>query len=169
MNDRLQPTVVRFGAFELDLDAERLLENGRVVRLQPQPFKLLRLLASQPGRLVTREAIQATLWTNDTFVDFEQGVNFAIKQLRDALGDRAEHPLYVQTVPKRGYRFVAPVSAGTELDETGERHLQKVLWENIADLRLADDRRRRQLAAIVVALVCVAVLLVLLLLGGIGR
>src|SRR4030095_15226293 len=111
MSSPTRPPVVRFGAFELDLEAERLLKNGRPVRLPPQTFKLLRLLTNQPGRLVTREEIQAALWTNDTFVDFEQGVNFAIKQVREALGDRAENSIFVETVPKRGYRFLAPVSA----------------------------------------------------------
>ena len=111
MSDPSRRSIVHFGSFELDLEAERLLKNGRQVRLQPQPFKLLRLLTNQPGRLVTREEIQAALWTNDTFVDFEQGVNFAIKQVREALGDRAENSIYVETVPKRGYRFLAPVSA----------------------------------------------------------
>jgi DNA-binding winged helix-turn-helix (wHTH) protein len=91
MHEPSRPTVLRFGAFELDLDAERLLKNGRLVRLQPQPFKLLRLLTNQPGKLVTREAIKAALWTDDTFVDFEQGVTFTIKQVREALGDRAEN------------------------------------------------------------------------------
>ena len=98
----------RFGPFELDLDAGQLLKNGRVIRIQPQPFRLLCLLTSRPGALITREEIQASLWAGDTFVDFEQGVNFAVKQVRDALGDRAEDPHYVQTVPKRGYRFLAP-------------------------------------------------------------
>lgn len=109
---------------------------------------------------------------NILFVDFEQGVNFAVKQLRDALGGRAEHPLYVQTVPKRGYRFVAPVSLGQDADhdDAGESHLQKVLWENIADLRLADDRRRRQQTTLLAALAaCIALLLALLVLGAAPR
>ena len=134
-----RPSVVRFGSFELDLHTERLLKNGRLVRLQPQPFKLLRLLTSQPGKLITREEIQAALWTNDTFVDFEQGVNFAIKQVREALGDRAENSIYVETVPKRGYRFIAPVDAGREeapeIRVTAEPHLQRALWENIVELQ----------------------------------
>src|SRR6185503_19080462 len=154
--------VVRFGAFELDLDAERLLKNGRQVRLQPQPFKLLRLLTQQPGKLVTREEIQASLWTNDTFVDFEQGVNFAIKQVRDALGDRAENSIYVETVPKRGYRFIAPVGVPgrDEAPETrvpAEPHLQRALWENIVELRLAEEQQRKQLRLMTIALVCLAV------------
>ena len=101
MDRRAGATVRRFGSFELDMDAERLLKNGRTIRIQPQPFRLLCLLTNRPGGLVTREEIQAALWAGDTFVDFDQGVNFAIKQVRDALGDRAEDSLYVQTVPKR--------------------------------------------------------------------
>jgi DNA-binding winged helix-turn-helix (wHTH) protein len=157
-----RPAVVRFGAFELDLEAERLLKNGRLVRLQPQPFKLLRLLTNQPGRLVTREEIQAALWTNDTFVDFEQGVNFAVKQVREALGDRAENSIYVETVPKRGYRFLAPVLVPAR-DETqevripAEPFLQRALWENIVELRLAEEQHRKQLRALTIAIVCVAI------------
>ena len=161
LNVQSRPSVVRFGSFELDLHAERLLKNGRQVRLQPQPFKLLRLLINQPGRLVTREDIQAALWTNDTFVDFEQGVNFAIKQVREALGDRAENSIYLETVPKRGYRFIAPVDAGrdeaTEIRLTAEPYLQRALWENIVDLRLSEEQHRKQLRALTIALVCLAI------------
>ena len=161
MNVQSRPSVVRFGAFELDLHAERLLKNGRQVRLQPQPFKLLRLLTSQPGRLVTREDIQAALWTNDTFVDFEQGVNFAVKQVREALGDRAENSIYLETVPKRGYRFIAPVDAGRdeapEIRVTAEPFLQRALWENIVDLRLSEEKHRTQLRALTIAVVCLAI------------
>jgi len=159
--------VVRFGAFELDLDAERLLKNGRQVRLQPQPFKLLRLLTAQPGRLVTREEIQASLWTNDTFVDFEQGVNFAVKQVREALGDRAENSIYVETVPKRGYRFLAPVvipnrDETQEVRMTAEPFLQRALWENIVELRLAEEQYRKQLRTMTIAIVCLAIACVVL-------
>jgi DNA-binding winged helix-turn-helix (wHTH) protein len=167
MSDPSRPAVVRFGNFELDLDAERLLKNGRQVRLQPQPFKLLRLLTNQPGRLVTREEIQAALWTNDTFVDFEQGVNFAIKQVREALGDRAENSIYVETVPKRGYRFLAPVVVPTrdeaqEVRIPAEPFLQRALWENIVELRLSEERRGRQLRVMTIALVCLAIICVAL-------
>ena len=153
---------MRFGAFELDLHAERLVKNGRLVRLQPQPFKLLRLLTSQPGKLVTREEIQAALWTNETFVDFEQGVNFAVKQVREALGDRAENSIYVETVPKRGYRFLAPVSVpgrdeAQEVRIPAEPHLQRALWENIVELRLSEERHGRQLRLLTIALACLAV------------
>lgn len=167
MHSPNRPTVVRFGAFELDLDAERLLKNGRQVRLQPQPFKLLRLLTAQPGRLVTREEIQASLWTNDTFVDFEQGVNFAVKQVREALGDRAENSIYVETVPKRGYRFLAPVvvpgrDEAQEVRLTAEPFLQRALWENIVELRLSEEQHRKRLRAMTIAIVCLAIACVVL-------
>jgi DNA-binding winged helix-turn-helix (wHTH) protein len=152
--------VRRFGSFELDLDAERLLKNGRTIRIQPQPFKLLCLLTNRPGVLVTREEIQAALWAGDTFVDFDQGVNFAIKQVREALGDRAESSIYIQTVPKRGYRFVAPVTPAAAPPElvpaSPDPELQRALWENIVDLRLAEDRRSRQLTLITAAIVLLA-------------
>src|SRR4029453_10426339 len=169
MDRRSAQAVRRFGSFELDLDAERLVKNGRTIRIQPQPFRLLCLLTTRPGVLVTREEIQAALWTGDTFVDFDQGVNFAIKQVRDALGDSAEDSLYVQTVPKRGYRFLAPVETGPEPPEpiiagTIDPYLQKALWANIVELRLADIRRRQHQALLTVALGCVMVVLVLLLL-----
>ena len=168
MSGPSRPAVVHFGAFELDLDAERLLKNGRLVRLQPQPFKLLRLLTQQPGKLVSREEIQAALWTNDTFVDFEQGVNFAVKQVREALGDRAENSIYVETVPKRGYRFIAPVAVpgrdeAPDIPVPAEPHLQRALWENIVELRLAEEQHRQQIRVLTIALVCVAILFAVLL------
>lgn len=170
MDRRAGATVRRFGSFELDLDAERLLKNGRTIRIQPQPFRLLCLLTNRPGLLVTREEIQAALWAGDTFVDFDQGVNFAIKQVREALGDRAEDSLYVQTVPKRGYRFLAPVESGPEsveppaLPNLVDPHLQKALWANIVELRLADSRRRQQQAILTIAVGCMALVLVVLIL-----
>ena len=169
MDRRTGQAVRRFGSFELDLDAERLLKNGRSIRIQPQPFKLLCLLTNRPGMLVTREEIQAALWAGDTFVDFDQGVNFAVKQVRDALGDRADDSLYIQTVPKRGYRFLAPVETGPEPVEaivagTVDPHLQKALWANIVELRLADNRRRQQQTLLMVGLGCVALALIVLLL-----
>lgn len=166
MDDQSKATLLRFGAFELDLSAGRLLKNSRVVRLQPQPFKLLCLLTSRPGSLVTREEIQTALWKDHTFVDFEQGVNFAIKQVRDALSDKAEQPLYIETVPRRGYRFLAPVTgaslaAGPDAPvppPAVDAHLVKALWENIAELRLAEARRKQQQKVLLVALGIAAVI-----------
>ena len=170
--DRRASAVRRFGSFELDLEAERLLKSGRTIRIQPQPFRLLCLLTKRPGALVTREEIQTALWAGDTFVDFDQGVNFAIKQVREALGDSAEDSLYVQTVPKRGYRFLAPIETGPDLGPeaaepvvTGsvDPHLQKALWANIVELRLADNRRQRQQTILAVALGCVVLALIVML------
>ena len=108
----------RFGVFHFDPDTLELHKSGRVVSIRPQSLKLLRLLLSRPGDLVSREAIQQALWSQDTFVDFEQGVNHCVKQLRSALGDDAEAPRYIQTLPRRGYRFVAPVESIAEPETT---------------------------------------------------
>jgi DNA-binding winged helix-turn-helix (wHTH) protein len=101
--------LLRFGVFELNLDLEELRKNGALIKLPPQPFKLLALLASRSGQLVTRDEIQEQLWGNDTFIDFEQGVNKCIKQIRTALSDNPDNPLYLETIPRHGYRFLAPV------------------------------------------------------------
>jgi DNA-binding winged helix-turn-helix (wHTH) protein len=101
--------LLRFGVFELNLDLEELRKNGSVLKLPPQPFRLLAMLASRSGQVVTRDEIQQQLWGSDTFIDFEQGVNKCIKQIRGALGDNADNPLYIETIPRHGYRFLAPV------------------------------------------------------------
>ncbi len=106
---------VRFGVFELDLQAGELRKGGVLLHLPPQPFKILALLASRPGELVTREEIRSEVWGTGTFVDFEHGLNFAINKIRDALSDDAETPRYIQTMPRRGYRFIAPVDAVASL------------------------------------------------------
>ncbi len=103
--------VIRFGAFEIDLRSAELRKGGAKVRLQRQPFKMLELLAGQAGILVTRDELRAELWGQDTFVDFDQGLNFCIRQIRTALGDDAQTPRFVETLPRRGYRFIAPIRA----------------------------------------------------------
>ena len=103
------PPILRFGVFELNLATEELRKFGTLIKLAPQPFELLALLATQAGQIVTREQIQFQLWGDDTFVDFEQGMNHCVRQIRNALSDNAEMPRYIETVPRRGYRFVAPV------------------------------------------------------------
>jgi TolB-like protein/DNA-binding winged helix-turn-helix (wHTH) protein/cytochrome c-type biogenesis protein CcmH/NrfG len=103
-------SVLRFGVFELDARTGELRKSGALIRLPPQPLKVLALLASRSGELVTREELQAQIWGNETFVDFEQGLNHCIKQIRVALGDDAETPRFIETLPRRGYRFLAPVS-----------------------------------------------------------
>ena len=101
--------LLRFGAFELNLDTEELRKSGTLIKLSPQPFRLLSLLAKHSGQIVTREEIKEQLWGEETFVDFEQGMNHCIKQIRTVLGDHAASPLYVETLPRHGYRFLVPV------------------------------------------------------------
>ncbi len=101
--------VVRFGVFELDVRSGELRRSGVRVNLQEQPLRVLECLLERPGELVTREGLRRRLWPDDTFVDFEQGVNAAVKRLRETLSDSAETPRFVETLPRRGYRFIAPV------------------------------------------------------------
>jgi TolB-like protein/DNA-binding winged helix-turn-helix (wHTH) protein len=102
-------TIVRFGIFEVDLRAGELRRNGLKVKLQEQPFQILAMLVERPGEIVTREEIQQNLWPEDTFVDFEHSINAAVKRLREALDDSADNPRFVETLHRRGYRFIAPV------------------------------------------------------------
>jgi DNA-binding winged helix-turn-helix (wHTH) protein/Flp pilus assembly protein TadD len=99
-----------FGVFQISLSARELRKHGIRIRLGGQPFTILEMLLEKPGEIVTREELQARIWPADTFVDFEQGLNGAIKKLRDALSDSPENPRYVETLPRIGYRFIAPVS-----------------------------------------------------------
>ncbi|MGC1416178.1 MAG: winged helix-turn-helix domain-containing protein [Candidatus Acidiferrum sp.] len=101
----------RFGVFELDPRTAELLSNGTKLRLQDQPYQILLKLLEHRGELVTRDELRSALWPADTFVDFETGLNTAVKRLRQALGDDAEHPTFIETIPRRGYRFIAPVRA----------------------------------------------------------
>lgn len=102
---------LRFGPFELDLRTRELRKAGAAVKIQQQPLKVLALLAARAGELVTREELRQQVWGGDTYVDFDQGLNFCIKQIRSALGDQADTPCYVETLPRRGYRFIAPIEA----------------------------------------------------------
>ncbi len=101
--------MVRFGVFEADLTAGELRKNGLKIRLQEQPFQILAFLLGHPGQLVTRQDLRDKLWSNDTFVDFDHSLNTAINKLREALGDSASSPRFVETVARRGYRFLVPV------------------------------------------------------------
>ncbi len=104
------PRIMRFGAFEADLQAGELRKHGLRIKLQEQPFEILAILLQNPGELVLREDLRQRLWPADTFVDFDHSLNRAINKLRDALGDSAENPRFVETLPRRGYRFIAPVN-----------------------------------------------------------
>lgn len=103
--------IARFGLFELDLNAGELRKSGVKLRLQGQPFQVLALLLERAGDVVTREELQQKLWPADTFVDFDHSLNTAINKVREALGDSASSPRYVETLARRGYRFIAPVQA----------------------------------------------------------
>jgi cholera toxin transcriptional activator len=103
--------IARFGVFELDLNAGELRKNGVKMRLQGQPFQVLALLLERAGEVVTREELRQNLWPSDTFVDFDHSVNTAINKVREVLGDSASSPRYVETLARRGYRFIAPVQS----------------------------------------------------------
>src|SRR3954463_2930928 len=100
--------MLRFGVFELDENAGELRRNGAVVRLPPQPFQVLRLLAQNSGQVVDRDRLRREVW-GETSVDFDRSLNVCVAQIRTALNDDAESPRFIQTLPRRGYRFVAPV------------------------------------------------------------
>jgi DNA-binding winged helix-turn-helix (wHTH) protein/tetratricopeptide (TPR) repeat protein len=104
------PSVLRFGSFELDLRAGEVHKQGLRVKLQEQPFRVLTVLTQRPGELVTREEFRSQIWPADTFVDFDNGLNTAINKLREALGDSADSPRFIETLPRRGYRFITPVT-----------------------------------------------------------
>jgi len=113
---------VRFGPFELDLSTAELRNNGATSKLAEQPFQILAELVQHPGEVVTRDELRQRLWHSDTFVDFEYGLNAAVKRLREVLGDSADSPRYIETIPRRGYRFIAavtesPLPAGLEAIE----------------------------------------------------
>jgi DNA-binding winged helix-turn-helix (wHTH) protein/tetratricopeptide (TPR) repeat protein len=108
------PRFVRFGLFELDIQAAELRREGALVRLQRQPFRVLALLVRRSGEIVTRDEIRREVWGDDADVDFDQGLGFCLSQIRAALGDSAQAPRYIQTVPRKGYRFLAPVQSDGE-------------------------------------------------------
>src|SRR5262245_26554691 len=106
MRDTDQPRTVRFGVFEVDVSSGELRKNGVKVKLQEQPFRVLVALLQREGEVVTREELRQELWSTDTFVDFDHSLNAAVKRLRDALDDTADNPRFIETLPRRGYRFI---------------------------------------------------------------
>jgi DNA-binding winged helix-turn-helix (wHTH) protein/tetratricopeptide (TPR) repeat protein len=114
------PGILRFGTFEVELRSGELRKKGVRLKLQDQPFQVLKLLLHRSGELVTREELRTEIWSADTFVDFDNGLNTSINKLREALGDSADSPRFIETLPRRGYRFIAPVTAdGREFVPTG--------------------------------------------------
>ncbi len=124
--------MLRFGTFELEPDTSELRKGGVLVKLQSQHFQLLALLAGRPGRVVSREEIRRALWDDRTFVDFDRSINFAVNQIREALGDDPRSPLYIETLPRKGYRFIAPVTeADGEPAKAEEVPEPGLVWEAV--------------------------------------
>ncbi len=109
-------SAIRFGVFEVDLRSGELRKSGLRLKLQEQPFQVLAMLLERPGEMVSREELRKKLWPADTFVDFEHGLNAAINKLREALGDSADNPRFVETLHRRGYRFIASVETARPFD-----------------------------------------------------
>src|SRR6202161_4640259 len=109
MDPRLN-SVVRFGTYEVSLQSGEVRKSGLRIRVQQQPIKLLEILLERPGEVVTREELRSRVWPDESFGDFDQALNIAVAKLRSALGDSAENPRYIETLSKRGYRFIADVS-----------------------------------------------------------
>ena len=155
-------SVIRFGAYEADLRTGELRKHGLRIKLQDQPFQILAMLLERPGELVTREQIQQKLWPSDTFVDFDHSLNTAIRRLRDALSDSADNPRFIETLPRRGYRFLGQVDArpGTqslEVAASGELAVQVEAAPSPTPGQL--PIRSQLLLVAVLALVCVALAL----------
>ncbi|MFZ3361842.1 MAG: winged helix-turn-helix domain-containing protein [Candidatus Acidiferrales bacterium] len=126
----------RFGVFEMDEEAGELRKEGKAqARLREQAARILLMLLERPRELVTREELRERLWASDTFVDFDHGVNTAINQLRNALGDEAANPRFIQTLPRKGYRFIAPVEIAGELarrfQEANRKRMQSVARKGV--------------------------------------
>ena len=159
---------VRFSVFEVDLRAAELRRNGVKVKLQNQPFQILSMLLERPGEIITRDEMRARLWPVETFVDFDHGLNSAIRRLRDALGDTAENPTFVETLGRRGYRFIFPIAGHIvdNADGNGNPALSVVVPisitappEPMPPPRSSGPRRRQLNAAIALAsLVAIAVI-----------
>ncbi len=131
------PNTLRFGSFELDVRSRELRNGSACVRLQEQPLEILRLMLERPGDVITRDELRQRLWPEGTFVDFEHSLNAAIKRLRAALGDDADKPRFIETVPRRGYRFVGsvPTQSGTAAPRTTSPRVRLVVlpFSNLSD------------------------------------
>lgn len=140
------PVLFRFDVFEVDLRSGELRKQDVRIKLHDQPFQLLAILLERPGELVTRQELRQRLWSPDTFVDFETGLNSAVKKLRDALGDSAESPRFIETLPRRGYRLIAKVEAAMDGSKDGTSKLLDPATENqgVSPLRGQDFEPRRR-------------------------
>jgi Tol biopolymer transport system component/DNA-binding winged helix-turn-helix (wHTH) protein len=152
----VSPTnLVRFGVFELDLRSGELRKAGVRVGLQEQALQVLTTLLERPGDLVRRDELRERLWPNGTFVDFDHGLNAVVNRLRDTLGDSAESPRFIETLPRRGYRFIAPIERNGSTSADGTGALRSTDAEGLPKSRPAQRARGRNLAAILAALLVV--------------
>ncbi len=136
-----KPRTFRFGSFELDADTGEIRREGKAQpRLRDQSFRILLMLLERPADLVTREELRQRLWSSDTFVDFDHGLNTAINQLRGALNDSATNPRFIQTLPRRGYRFIAPVALATTGQPVPPESLAKPAVPSASSWLLSDSR-----------------------------
>src|SRR5579884_1272551 len=140
-----RPAAFQFGVFELNPQTRELRKQGVKLKIQDQPLQILFLLLEHPGEIVTREEIQKRLWPENTYVDFDNAINSAVRKLRDALGDSPENPRFIETVARRGYRFIAPVNGPVSLqpprspsaEGKGRRvPARKALWAVLAAVSL---------------------------------
>jgi TolB-like protein/DNA-binding winged helix-turn-helix (wHTH) protein/Flp pilus assembly protein TadD len=147
---------IRTGLFEIDVGSGEIRKEGRRIPIQEQPFRVLAMLLERPGEVITREELQARIWPADTFVGFDEGINTAMRKLRMAFGDSADNPRFIETIPRRGYRFVAPVD---DAAAAAPQMSESVAAEDTApDLSRAQPRSRRRL---VIAMAAAALLMVL--------
>src|SRR5580692_11291582 len=146
---------IRFGRYELDRDAMELRKDGVLVRLQDQPLRVLAMLTERPGETVTREQLQERIWGN-TFVDFDQSLNKAVNRVREALNDNAGTPQYVETVPRRGYRFIASVAAPPQTEAQGP--IVSVSSDSAPAFAQPGNHRSRSRIVLITALTMVIVL-----------
>jgi DNA-binding winged helix-turn-helix (wHTH) protein/TolB-like protein len=139
-----------FGLFEFDADSGELTRDGRPVRLQPQPARVLAILVARAGEVVAREELRRQIWTDGTFVDFERGLNFCVAQIRNALGDTADSPRFIETLPRRGYRFIAPIR--------NHAPAAQAVVSAVADPGTSEPPRARSRASIWVPVAALAIL-----------
>jgi TolB-like protein/DNA-binding winged helix-turn-helix (wHTH) protein/tetratricopeptide (TPR) repeat protein len=150
---------VRFGVFQMIPDSGELFRAGVKVKLQQQPLQLLVLLLQRPGMIVTREELRAILWPTETFVDFEHGLNTAVRKIRSALGDSAENPIFIETIPRKGYRFIAPVEESTTETDKPTSLTPTVPAETPGEPHAVAPENRERSRVVLISIVIVAGLL----------
>ena len=152
----IQSRIMRFGLFEADLERGELRKSGVRVKLHDQPFQILTLLMERAGEVVTREEIRQRLWPGNTFVEFDNGLNVAVKKLRGALSDDADSPRFVETVPRRGYRFIAPVAVTSSVVAAATENLVRDAVAPIPPVAVGHAKQRRLIVGLMILLLTLA-------------